>query len=106
MKKLTQRDIERMRSILIDNIKNQYWLDKMEQSDKDNIEYIKTLDTYQELLDEFLINNEISGLTIYEQSSFLDPKDKFSFSTYDKKECEEFRDYIVKEYGVKRSHIE
>ena len=106
MKKLTKRDIKRMRSILIDNINNQYWLEEMEQSDKDNIEYIKTLDTYQELLDEFLIYNEISGESIYDQSSFLDPKNKFIFSKYDKKECEEFRDYIVKEYGIKRSHIE
>ena len=40
MKKLTKRDIKRMRSILIDNINNQYWLEEMEQSDKDNIEYI------------------------------------------------------------------
>ena len=95
-----------MREMLIENIHNTYWLEEMEQSDINNIEYIKTLDTYQEFLDELLTYNEISGLTIYEQSSFLDPKNKFNFSNYDEKECEEFRDYLVKEYGVKRSLIE
>ena len=106
LKKLAKIYVDKMKAILIEDILDKYFLEEVEQSDIDNIDYIKTLDRYEELLDEWLIHHDVSGLSICEQSSFLDPKNKFNFSEYNEEECENFRNYLAIEYGIKKNFIE
>jgi len=106
IKKLAKKHIIKMRDILIESITDRFLLDEIEQNDIDDIDYIESLERYDEFLEEFLRYNDISGINIYTQSGFLDPKNKFDFLEYNDQECEKFRDYLVEEYGIERSIIE
>ena len=81
--------------------------DSIDEDGDDELLYIKNaLKTYSRCVEELLNTRDISGISIYEQSGFLDPRGKFNFEKYNEEECELFRDYLVNEYGIERSLIE
>ena len=97
-----------MKSILIENVLDKYAMgDSIDEDGEDELLYIKNaVNTYDRCVEELLYTRDISGISIQEQSGFLDPRCKFKFDEYNEKECELFRDYLVDEYGIERSLIE
>ena len=108
MKRLSKKHLNKMKSILIDNVFEKYAMgDSIDEDGDDELLYIKNaLKTYSRCVEELLNTRDISGISIYEQSGFLDPRGKFNFEKYNEEECELFRDYLVSEYGIEKSLIE
>jgi len=109
--KLNNKELESMKESLYQIIiERQSMLDgedekKMDDSDREYINSINVgdKDPYTdcvETLDNFGV--DYSGIEIQSWTSFFDPRRFFKFDTYNENECESFRDYLVKEYGVNK----
>ncbi len=108
MKKLSKKDLNYMKSVLIENVFEKYAMgETIDEDGDDELLYIKNgLNSYAECVEELVNTRDICSIYIQEQSAFLDPRGKFKFEEYNEKECESFRDYLVDEYGIERSLVD
>jgi hypothetical protein len=107
--KLTKSELDSMKETLMEIISDRTsFLDSKEDRsvDNDDYNYVESIqvgdkDPYTDCVDTlFNIGCRFSGEDIQGYSWFFDPRRKFSFDTYDEKECDAFREYLVNEYGV------
>ena len=107
MKKLSKKNLDQMKSVLIQNVFEKYAMGETINDDDEELLWIENgLNSYAHCVEELVNTKYISGEHILEHKGFLDPRNKFKFETYDEIECEAFRDYLINEYGIDRSLIE
>ena len=108
MNKLTKSELDSMKETLMEIISDRTsFLDSEEDRsvDNDDYNYVESIqvgdkDPYSDCVNLLLGSKDISGIEIQGWTTFLDPRRKFQFDTYDEKECDAFREYLVNEYGV------
>ena len=112
--KLTKKELEDIKSTLREMVSERYLFDDISESIKNNYTYIDSFNhddkkLYPDIIDFFLnslfIDVPISEL-IEGYEHIFDPKSLFKWDKYDEKEKKEFKNLLIKEYGLDKTYFE
>tara|TARA_B100000214_G_scaffold373529_1_gene354052 strand:+ start:1214 stop:1558 length:345 start_codon:yes stop_codon:yes gene_type:complete len=110
--KLTKKELEDIKSTLREMVSERYSFDDISEEIENDYRYIDSFknedkNLYRDLIDFlFSIKCDLSEMELYEYSSILDPKSFYKWDKYDEKEQSEFKNLLIKEYGLDKTDFE